>query len=509
LSKQYVDVKPFEGGQTPTWMLGYIMKDNSEAWWNMGILGYSEADCRAGLNLHCTYHNGRFEDGKTLLTKKDFLHAAYSFYSTNLTPLSLSIVQIVRFMILSGRFLPAMSWIIPSGDKPLGLPRTQIHFKWAQEAFAATIEEIPLYFWGDGTGVELTRNTNQHRSEAGLYQHEGASPNCVVVDNAHWTEATGWTRNNKYDSMGYAQAKEEALRHRDGLDTQNDRDQALIDGGCGYYCDTIVTVPTIVATNGNYLLGQDNNPANLQTADIVAENADGIVNYRNYLATENSVEEPWNYCEDRTGARVDVGSMGAGGDSMHEDNDVGHAMGLANYAAWEEREDGEYEEWDDVPGGNVINITNDTENRLSNAMQIQAAHSHAVTNPAVERVAQTDTAGTSRTVRENTRRRVGKRQRSRFIEDQAQASDENDSLDDEDDDDQDPALGGFIIPDHESELGSESEHSATDDSGVADSITTRSGGETRPARRDYGVMDGQRLFIIYYSVILFTSCPSS
>ena len=50
-------------------MLGYIMKDNSEMWWNMGIFGYSESDCRAGLNLHCTYHNGRCEDDKTLLLR--------------------------------------------------------------------------------------------------------------------------------------------------------------------------------------------------------------------------------------------------------------------------------------------------------------------------------------------------------------------------------------------------------------------------------------------------------
>jgi hypothetical protein len=57
-----VDVKPFEGTQTPVWMLGYIMKDNSEAWWSMGIMRYSEADCRAGLKLHSTYHTGRFEE---------------------------------------------------------------------------------------------------------------------------------------------------------------------------------------------------------------------------------------------------------------------------------------------------------------------------------------------------------------------------------------------------------------------------------------------------------------
>jgi hypothetical protein len=281
------DVKPFEGGQTATWMLGYIMKDNSEPWWNMGMLGYSEADCRAGLSLHSTYHLGRFEDGKALIIKREWLRTAYAFYANYLTPLNVSIVQILRFMLLSGRFLPALGWITPTGDKPISLPRAQIHYKWATQAFYATIEEVLLYFFGDGTGVEVTRNAEQHRRDAGYYELQ-ESPNCVCVPNSYFTAASGWQHDNNYDAMSFAQAKAEATRHRDGLDTQAQRDLALAESS-DYYDNRPVGEPTIVGRNGSFLMGQDNDPSNyMNQQHFPADVADPVANYRNWCVVEKS-----------------------------------------------------------------------------------------------------------------------------------------------------------------------------------------------------------------------------
>jgi hypothetical protein len=436
-----VDVKPFEGAQNATWMLGYIMKDNSEMWWNMGILGYSEADCRTGLNMHCTNKIGRFEDGKTLLNKKDFLHAAFSFYATNLTPLQLSIVQILRFMLLSGRYLPSTSWITPAGDKPLSMSRTQVHFKWAQTSHDTTVEEVQLYFFGDGTGVPVRRNARQHRSESGLYTHEGESPNFVVLDNAHWTEASGWIRDDRFDTMGYTQAKEESLRHRDGIDTQNDRDQALIDGGGGYYSGVITTVPTTVATNGTYLLGQDTDPGGLRVCDLPAEYADPVVNYRNFIVLGVDDTNDSGYFMDTEGAQEHCIA-----ESVHP---------IANFRAWEGR---------DAVDDDII---------MSSGVDESAAHA------SIPRYLDLGSSnGTESPTVKGPRRRKRKKSKkngSQFFDVEAEHSGSDDS-DDSDDSDGEGSDGSFIVPDHDSEPGSGNESNA-------EVTRTRTGRRSKPARR--------------------------
>jgi hypothetical protein len=97
------------------------------------------------------------------------------------------------------------------------------------------IEEVLLYFFGDGTGVEVTRNAAQHSRESGLYHFpEGNGANLVCVPNAHFTVGSGWTHDDHFNTMGYAQAKADAVRHRDGLDgeTQMQRDLQLVEGDC-------------------------------------------------------------------------------------------------------------------------------------------------------------------------------------------------------------------------------------------------------------------------------------
>ena len=120
-----VSVKPFEGTQTPLFMLGYIQKDTGEPWFHLAIVGFSQHDCIVGRAIHFNKISD-FQKNRTTFTKTDFISNIHGYWAQNLYPLPLSVSQILRFMICSGAFLPAQTWLTTGQGRGPRTPNGQM-----------------------------------------------------------------------------------------------------------------------------------------------------------------------------------------------------------------------------------------------------------------------------------------------------------------------------------------------------------------------------------------------
>ena len=131
-------VKPFETGQTDLYMLGYIQKDSGEAHFHMCVKGFSQMDCIIGRSIHHS-KTSNFEVGKNKLGKGDLVEKVHTYYTTNLYPLPLSVSQILRFMICSGTYIPAQTWVTP------GLQGKDVEWRTTRPAFISNGQLIHLH----------------------------------------------------------------------------------------------------------------------------------------------------------------------------------------------------------------------------------------------------------------------------------------------------------------------------------------------------------------------------
>ena len=123
-----VSVKPFEGSQTPLFMLGYIQKDVGEPWFHLAVLAFSQHNCIVGRAIHFTKVSD-FQKGRSVFSKKDFITTIHSYWTRNLYPLPLSVSQILRFMICSSAYLPAQTWLTSAQGRGFSKDKVGIHFK--------------------------------------------------------------------------------------------------------------------------------------------------------------------------------------------------------------------------------------------------------------------------------------------------------------------------------------------------------------------------------------------
>jgi hypothetical protein len=285
-----VDAKPFAQTQTPIWMLGYILKDHDEPWFNCVILGFSEADCNKGMGQYCIRLSGRFEEGKTLIFKKEFVSLYFQFYEQVLAPLQLTVPQIVRYMILSGKYLPGTAWLYSPGDKGLNLRKVEIHRKWSTFPHAASLPEVLLFFFDDYSGNSLTRRradsdvfTNGYTSQHTAGPHDAG----FIPVGTTWMDGQ-WGAANVFDNMCYHEVKELAGRKRGENNEADISALELLEGGSGD--TTPFTVPTMVATNGTFVwnteAGTHSTRHHLDLNGIAAADFDVVESYANYVSLD-------------------------------------------------------------------------------------------------------------------------------------------------------------------------------------------------------------------------------
>jgi hypothetical protein len=209
-----VNVKLFEAGQTPLFMLGYIQKDAGEAHFNLSVKGFSSHDCIVGRAIHFTQVSS-FEQGKSKISKSAFIAEIHSYYTQNLFPLPLSVCQILRLMIVSGSHLPGQTWLTPGQGRGCALDKASIHFKWASHPTACTVGEIQAYFF-DGSNTtsikRLDRSSMHKRRQTEFEPNNGDLVDFIPIDGA-WT-GSEWVSEDSYDDISLAAAKERAFERR-------------------------------------------------------------------------------------------------------------------------------------------------------------------------------------------------------------------------------------------------------------------------------------------------------
>jgi len=251
-----VDIKPFEGNQNPLFMLGYVQKDIGEPWFNLAIKGFSMRDCIVGRAIHFSQISG-FENGKKKLSKSDFVGSIHLFYSNNLYPLHVSICQIIRFMILTGNFIPAQTWLTSGQGRGFALDKASIHFKWASHPTACTVGEVQAYFFdaSNTTSIRRLDNTSMHRNPVTEFEPDNSDRADFIRIDGAWVNDQ-WVYENDYDDMSFGTAKELAFHKRQdseltcGIDEINPDDVDADDEP--YEC------ATIVAKDGVHMWNQSN-----------------------------------------------------------------------------------------------------------------------------------------------------------------------------------------------------------------------------------------------------------
>jgi hypothetical protein len=197
----------------------------------------------------------------------------------------------------------------------------------------------------------------------------------------------------------------------------------------------LLYVPTIVATNGTYLLGQDTDPADLRVADLPAEYADPIVNYRNWTVLDGQNSDDSGYFFDTSGAH---------------DTDAAPVDLVVNFSAWGAR---------------------------SAEDEMMSSDAFENTTPEVIGAVQS-TVARARGKKRSAKRRCG------FIDDEAECSGDDGDDDDDEGTDGDKSPRDFIVTDHDSESADGSDSGSDGETEVSNKVAvTRSGRLTKPTQR--------------------------
>ena len=142
--------------QTFTYLSGYCMKQWQESWFRCCVKGVSE---QMALVMRRSYGaiGRKYGAGKILIWKKSVYSAVDHFYNDYLVPLTVSVAQILRFMIVSGLYLPGEAWCHSPTGRGTNETKMTILFEWVKDNSSASIYEVRVFFF-DVNAATTTMN---------------------------------------------------------------------------------------------------------------------------------------------------------------------------------------------------------------------------------------------------------------------------------------------------------------------------------------------------------------
>jgi hypothetical protein len=120
-----VVIKPLRGNQTFMALCGYCQKDVGKPHYRQFTKNLTPEFLRQAVEEYGKV-SLNYEDGKTLLTKNNFMQQTYSFVIKNLDPLRPPLPAVLMWMLQTGEFMLAAHWFITGQGMPLDWARTEV-----------------------------------------------------------------------------------------------------------------------------------------------------------------------------------------------------------------------------------------------------------------------------------------------------------------------------------------------------------------------------------------------
>lgn len=123
-----VAVNPLQEGQTWTYMLGYVQKDEGTAHYRLEVHQVSQEDLRAGVVAYGGVRNDP-EEGRIVINKGNLPKLLKRFYSTHLTPMEdMPVDHVLKYMLRTDCYIPSAQWAMARSG--CGLSKTKLQAMW-------------------------------------------------------------------------------------------------------------------------------------------------------------------------------------------------------------------------------------------------------------------------------------------------------------------------------------------------------------------------------------------
>ena len=102
--------KPLALGQSFTTMCGYIAKDEGRPWYQCRIHNISREDLQQCRLQHISLQTA-IDDGKVILTQRNFFSEMYKFFMRSLFPCVCVVRVVAMYALQSAGYIPASDWV--------------------------------------------------------------------------------------------------------------------------------------------------------------------------------------------------------------------------------------------------------------------------------------------------------------------------------------------------------------------------------------------------------------
>jgi hypothetical protein len=136
-SRATVIIKEFGPYQTVQQMTGYCMKDFGQSHFTFYSKGITNEQLDSGRAQYERIKTS-FDQDRVQITKANVYKEAHGFWHRHLSPLNVSFDRVLLYMLQSGEYVPAPSWVT-SGNGPMDHGRAQILWRAFHDTTSATM----------------------------------------------------------------------------------------------------------------------------------------------------------------------------------------------------------------------------------------------------------------------------------------------------------------------------------------------------------------------------------
>lgn len=140
-------LKPLNGQQSWTHMIGYIQKDVGQSHYRMVHHQLTHEELEAGTAAYAEV-SMNYEKGKINITRANLGRRIYAFWLANFSPFIISVDVLLLHMIASGRYVPSHSWLTAAQGRTADLEMVHVWMYMICRPEQVTLDMIRELFFG-------------------------------------------------------------------------------------------------------------------------------------------------------------------------------------------------------------------------------------------------------------------------------------------------------------------------------------------------------------------------